>query len=87
MDIFFSDIDEIVVIYWKGTEAKFQDLLQRRLSDKKITITTVTGTDDTVRKEFSRFIPNAVYRESVTTFSDFIKQSILDNRPLFNNQK
>ncbi len=87
MDHFLSGIDEIVVIGWKGTEAKFQDLLQRRLNHKKVTITTVTGTDDTARKEFSRTLPNAVYRESASTFSAFIQQSISENKSIFNNLK
>lgn len=83
LDHFLSGIDEIVVIGWKGTEAKFQDLLRRRIQNKRISITTVTGTDDTVRKEFGLSIPNAVYQESATTFSAYIQQLIGESKPIF----
>jgi hypothetical protein len=83
MEHFLSGIDEIIVIGWKGTEAKFQHLLKRRLHNKKVTITTITGSDDSARKEFSQSIPNAVYKETPSTFSDFIKQSISENKFIF----
>lgn len=83
MEHFLSQTDEIIVIGWKGTEAKFQDLLKRKLENKRVTITTITGGDKTVRKEFERSIPNALYKDSENGFSGFIKKAISENRPIF----
>ena len=84
MEYFLSQIDEIIVIGWKGTEAKFQDLLKRKLENKKVTITTITRGDNTAREEFSRSIPNAVYKDSENSFSEFIKKAISENQSVFN---
>ncbi len=83
MDYFLSQIDEIIVIGWKGTEAKFQDLLKRKLQNKKVTITTITHGDLTARKEFSHSMPNAEYKEAETTFSGFIKKAVAENQSVF----
>jgi hypothetical protein len=84
MEYFLSQIDEIIVIGWKGTEAKFQELLKRKLENKKVTITTITRGDNTVIKEFSRPIPRAVYKDSENSFSEFIKKAISENQSVFN---
>lgn len=83
MQQFLSQIDEIIVIGWKGTEAKFQSLLQQRLGNKKVTITTITHGDNSAKEQFRRSIPNAVYKESEADFSDFIRNSISENRSIF----
>lgn len=85
MEQFLASIDEIIVIGWKGTEAKFQQLLKSKLQNKKVTITTITGKDVTVRNEFLHSIPLAVYRKAASTFSKFIQQSIGKDRPLLIN--
>ncbi len=84
MEYFLSQIDEIIAIGWKGTEAKFQDLLKRKLENKKVTITTITGGDKTVREEFARSIPNALYKDSENGFSGFIKKAVSENQSIFN---
>lgn len=83
MDHFFSLIDEIIVIGWKGTEAKFQNLLKRKLEQRKVTITTVTHGDYTAREQFHRSIPKAVYKDAEADFSEFIKKAITENQPIF----
>jgi hypothetical protein len=85
MNHFLSDIDEIIVIGWKGTEAKFQDLLKRKLEHKKVTITTITHGDDSAREEFKHSIPNAEYKDAATDFSDYIKNAISENKSLFSS--
>jgi hypothetical protein len=84
MEHFLSQIDEIIVIGWKGTEAKFQNLLKKNLENKKVTITTITNRDNTVREEFGHSIPNAVYKDSENSFSEFIKKTISENQSIFN---
>jgi hypothetical protein len=84
MENFLSRIDEIFVIGWKGTEAKFQGLLKRELGNKKETITTITRGDNAVREEFARSIPNAVYKNSKSNFSEYIKETISENQSIFN---
>lgn len=83
MDHFLSQIDEIVVIGWKGTEAKFQDLLKRKLEQRKVTISTITHGDHTVREQFQRSVPNGVYKDTEVDFSDFIKKAISENQSIF----
>ncbi len=85
MDYFLNDIDEIIVIGWKGTEAKFQELLKRKLEHKKVTITTITKGEDTVRNEFNKSIPHGVYKEAENTFSAFIKKAVAENHSLFSS--
>lgn len=83
MDHFLSHIDEIIVIGWKGTEMKFQDLLRRKLEQKKVTITTITHGDNSVREQFKCSIPNTVYKDAEVDFSDFIRKAISENQSIF----
>lgn len=83
MQHFLSNIDEIIVIGWKGTEAKFQDLLHQNIGNRKVTITTITHGDNCAKEQFNRSIPKAVYKELEADFSEFIKNSISENRSIF----
>lgn len=84
LDHFLSNIDEILVIGWKGTEAKFQQLLHRKLSGKRVSITTVTKGEMSARDEFKKSIPNASYKSDGTTFSAFLEEIMTKERTLFN---
>lgn len=83
LDSFLTHIDEILVIGWKGTEEKFQQLLNRKLSDKAISITTVTRGESSVKEEFQKSIPNATYKPDGNTFSEFMQTVAGNNKGLF----
>ena len=85
MQHLLSGIDEILVIGWKGTEATFQKLLKNRLSHKTISVTTVTKGEVSVKTEFEKSIPKAVYKNipEPQTFSSYMQYLVQNNLELF----
>jgi RNA-binding protein YhbY len=67
-----SNIEEILIIGWKGTEQVFKELLKTHIGEKPIRITVANKKDDTIEKVFSDIIPNAEWNFQ-NTFSDYIK--------------
>jgi D-aminopeptidase len=78
-----ADIDEIIVIGWKGTEAKFQDLLSQKVGKKEVLVTYITNGDQTIVDELKKVIPNAYFIQGSETFSEFVKKVIANNETLF----
>jgi RNA-binding protein YhbY len=51
------DIEEILIIGWKGTEAAFQEILKNSLGDKKIKISVVTEKSEDIRETYKTIFP------------------------------
>ena len=90
-----SEVDSILIIGWKGTEAKFTRLLNEQLGDKEVEIITINNGDDTivnvVRKELPKakitpysYKPDVNFKGSRDTFSNFVStQTLFKNDPTF----
>lgn len=78
-----AQIDEILIIGWKGNEQVFKDLLRNQIGPRKVKITVANKGDETIRENFKDVLPNAFW-ETQGTFSDYMKMS-LARKHLFNN--
>jgi hypothetical protein len=56
-----KNVDDILIIGWKGTEAFFNKQLSGCLGDKKVSITVVNIGDHDIREQLSNFKINATY--------------------------
>jgi hypothetical protein len=54
-------VNDILIIGWKGTEAKFQQLLKTSLSSKKINVTSVNANYKDIENVLRPYIINAVF--------------------------
>jgi hypothetical protein len=79
LEHFLPTVDEILVLGWKGTEAKFQRLLGKKLGHNPIKITAITKGDETIQQEFSRSLPLATCDISFQTFSEYMKFCVNQN--------
>ncbi len=81
-------VDDILIVGWKGTEAKFVGLLNKHLGNKSIKITTVNHEDKTIEQEMKKAIPRAVieaysYKPKIEsqntcfdTFTNFVQTQV-----------
>lgn len=60
---------EILIIGWKGTEAKFQNLLSKSLGAKKIKVTSINAGFQQIESVLKPFIPGAEFYHFVEAFS------------------
>jgi hypothetical protein len=79
LEHFLPTVDEILVLGWKGTEAKFQHLLGKKLGHNPIKITAITKGDETIQQEFSQSLPLATCDISFQTFSEYMKFCVNQN--------
>lgn len=56
-----SKIDEILVVGWKGSEAKFQHLLQSQIGSKKVKITSVNAGYPDIETVLKPYVTNAEF--------------------------
>jgi RNA-binding protein YhbY len=88
LNSYLKNIEEILIIGWKGTEEKFLKLLSDNLRDKKVIITTVCNGDNTINSHLQKAIPYANinsysykpstdFKEQPDTFTNFIKTQIM----------
>jgi hypothetical protein len=56
-----SNVNEILIIGWKGTEAKFQHLLQENIGKKKIHITSINAGFTDIEASMLRSLPLAEF--------------------------
>jgi hypothetical protein len=77
-----DEINEILVIGWKGTEDKFKNLILNEIGNRKIKVTVVNKGDDTIEQEFADIMLNADW-VSKHTFSEYMEESIRLNSNLF----
>ncbi len=81
---YLKKVDAILIIGWKGTEEKFQNLLQECIGEMKLEITTVNNGDNTVDYVMKKCLPNAniksynyslspEYEGNTDTFTNFSK--------------
>ncbi len=81
------EVDEILIIGWKGTEANFARLLEKHLSDKNVNILTINNGDKTINAEMKKILPNAEIRSypykpdvchegNTDTFTNFVKTQV-----------
>jgi basic membrane lipoprotein Med (substrate-binding protein (PBP1-ABC) superfamily) len=68
-----GNVEEILIIGWKGTEKVFKELLTKKLGNKIVSITVVNNKDATVKKELSDCF-EAINWEEYTTFSEYMKK-------------
>lgn len=66
-----TNIQEILIIGWKGTEQVFKDLLKTHIGERQIKITVANKKDDTIEKIFSDIVPNAEWNFQ-NTFSEYM---------------
>jgi len=68
-----SQIDELLIIGWKGTEAVFLDLLKTQIGNKAISVTVVNKNDDSIIETFENVLPNVKWIQK-NTFSEYMKE-------------
>lgn len=61
--------NEIMIVGWKGTEAKFQQLLANSLGEKKIKITSINAGFNQIENVLKPFIPGAEFYHFTEPFS------------------
>ncbi len=73
MNYFLRDIEDILIVGWKGAEIKFQELLKNKLNNKKISVNIVNNdSGDSIVDLFKTISPSTTYYNH-KTFSDYIK--------------
>lgn len=86
------EISDILIIGWKGTEAKFQKLLFSSLGEKQITVTSINAGFQQVESELKPFIPRAKFYHFTESFSMIkydntkVKCSDQENRRIINHK-
>lgn len=78
-----KDIDEILVVGWKGTEDKFNSTLARIVDNKKVHVSYVSRSSKTVETELRKHNLNASYQHIPGGFSQYIEDVIHKKRSLF----
>jgi hypothetical protein len=73
------DVEEILIIGWKGTEDHFNKILGQKLSQKKIKISYVSPHTKTVQNELSKYLPLAEFKHHACGFSEFIENTKAKN--------
>ena len=71
-----NKVDSILIIGWKGTEAKFQKLLCQSLSNKNIEVTSINGGMTGIENVFSPILPKAKFNH----YNEFGQLEKADNR-------
>jgi len=87
-----KDVEDILIIGWKGTEANFQRFIKQRIGDKKVNITMVSQKDRLLETEMQQSFPNANIKHHIdfdtrgyapdlelSSFTGFIKDSSKEN--------
>lgn len=88
LDNYLKEVEEILIIGWKGTEEKFLKVLNDNLKDKKVIITTICNGDNTINSQLTKAIPNATinsysyklsvdFKQRTDTFTNFIKTQVM----------
>lgn len=73
MDHLLSEVEDILIIGWKGSEKKFQQFLHDKLSGKKLNITIVNAdSGDSIKDLFNPISLNSSFHTH-RTFSEYIK--------------
>jgi hypothetical protein len=67
-----SNVDEVFIIGWKGTEHVFNTSIGQFLTGKKVKITYVSRSTRTIEEELSKYIFDAEFRWNKSSFSDLI---------------
>jgi hypothetical protein len=73
-----GQLDEILIIGWKGTEAVFLDLLKREFQTKKVKVTVVNASDKSIVENMKESLPYAEWIFE-NTFSDFMRKCQTQN--------
>lgn len=68
-----SQIEEILIIGWKGTEEVFKDLLKKHIGKNPVKITVVNKGDLTIQKSFEDTLPNAIWKfeDTFTSYMNY----------------
>jgi hypothetical protein len=77
-----KNINEIIIIGWKGTEAEYLNLLMKNLPNSDIKITSVNANDETVTKVFNERRNNFTWNKA-NTFTEYLKMKNKTNIDLF----
>lgn len=86
LDYILSDVKEILIIGWKGTEETFNSLLGQKLSGKKIHVTIVNGPNESGQQTFDhlfKYLHSSVPNIVQETFSSFSKKIANGMSPFF----
>jgi hypothetical protein len=67
-----ENIEDILIIGWKGTEAKFQEMLSKKLTEKKLRLSVVCNNDLTIIESFKGFTPYSI-NSTHSTFCQLAK--------------
>ena len=70
-----ENIDEILIIGWKGTENVFKELLNSKIGDKKITVTVANKNDKSIEELFHKNKSNIQWNYQ-DTFTELMKNCI-----------
>jgi hypothetical protein len=82
---FLPNIEEILIIGWKGSEANFQSMLKNKIGNKPVKITLIEPSEkiaESFISEYSKILPNASINHlkhgtaNGSDFSSYIRHSI-----------
>lgn len=75
LNIFMEGIEDIMIIGWKGTEIKFQELLANKLKGRRLNISIINNDDGTSIKELFANISSSIEYKIFRTFSIYMQHS------------
>lgn len=74
LNYYLGDIEDVLVIGWKGTEEYFMNLLKKRLSGKMLNLTIVDPEPDKVEEGLRKVISISTISKDYSSFTEFTKQ-------------
>lgn len=75
-------VDEILIIGWKGTEAKFQNLLRERIGSRKVSVTSVNAGFTDIENVLAPSLPGAEFYH----YKEEARIAKYDNRKVLGGQ-
>ncbi len=69
-----ENVEEILIIGWKGTEKNFNEILAKKLANKEIKITYVSPNRKTLEIELKKYLPKAIFKHYKGGFTDYLKE-------------
>ena len=85
-----GDVEEILIIGWKGSEQKFQQMLKRKLEGKEIKITLIEPDKEarlSFMREYKTLLPKVIFEDTnsnFTTFSNYMSYTLEAEKHFFN---
>lgn len=74
MRLKMEEVEEILIIGWKGTEKYFNSLLKMKMGNRKIKVTYISRHTKTTEEELKKYLPLAEFHHFQGTFTSYLNK-------------